>query len=149
METYTINDNLRIEAWYYETQRNWGHKARAIYNGREVAEVKIVYQNRTWESYKYQTVMEKLISAMDECKTIPLIDRIQASRMIKVGDGREMAGLRKMGALAIMGGIIGGNDTKAKIIASIPGIIMPDDFKDLPEATKSERLDGVINMIMN
>jgi len=149
METYTINNNLYFEAWGFETKHNWGHKARAVYQGREVAEVKIVYQNRSWESYKYQSVMEKLIDAMDECKTIPLADRYQASKVIKAGDGREMKGLAMMGALAKLGGIIGGNTTKARILSTIPGVIMPEGFESLSEAEKSSRLDGAINILTN
>jgi len=141
METYIINENLKIEAWYYETSRNWGHKARAIYNGREVAEVKIVYQNRTWESYKYQSVMQKLIDAMDEYKTIPLADRIEASKMIKTGDRREMKKLAGIGAMAMMAGIIGGKEAKARVLGSIPGIIMPENVTE-------EALDGAINILI-
>lgn len=147
METYTINENLKIEAWYFETRHNWGHNARAIYRGQEVAEVKIVYQNRTWESYKFQSVMEKLIDVLDASNAIPLADRIQASKTIKAGDGRDMKGLRSLGALATMAGIMGGNDMKAKVIASIPGVIVPDDFDNLPEDEKTKRLDGVIDII--
>lgn len=152
METYYINDNLRIEAEYFETRYNWGHKARAIYHGREVADTKIVYQNRTWESYKFQSVMQKLIDLMDEEKIIPLADRYQASRMIKTGDGREMRGLRTIGAVAMMGSLLfkkleEQNVFKAKVIGDIDGIIMPDDFESLSEAEKSSRLDGAINIL--
>ena len=152
METYTINKNLSIEAWYFETRHNWGHKARAVYNGREVAEVKIVYQNRTWESYKYQSVMQKLIDAMDECKTIPLADRIEAYRKIKSGDGREMRGIKMIGAIASLGNLIAktpgeATEFKKRILLSTPGIIMPDNFESLTEAEKSSRLDGAINIL--
>lgn len=147
METYIFSGDLKFEAWYFETSRSWGHKARAIYKGRELSEVKIVYQNRTWEAYKYQSVMQKLLDVLDEQKIVPLHDRLNASRMLKEGDGRDMKGLRMIGALAEVAGIIGGNKSKAKILESVPGIIMPDDFGELPEIEQSRRLDGAINIL--
>lgn len=147
METYIFSDDLKFEAWYFESSRSWGHKARAIYKGRELSEVKVVYQNRTWEAYKYQSVMQKLVDVLDCDQIVPLSERLNASRMIKEGDGRDMKHLRGIGALASIAGIIGGNKSKAKILESVPGIMMPDDFDQLPEIEQSRRLDGAINIL--
>ena len=149
MESYTINDNLIIEAWYFETRHNWGHKARAVYNSREVAEVKIVYSNRTWEAYKYQSVMQKLIDVLDEVKTIPLKDRREASLFIKHGDDRDLKNLRMIGAIASLGNMMekGGNAFKKRILGTIDGLDI-DAIDGLDEKTKQQRLDGVINIMM-
>lgn len=147
MEKYIINKDLYFEAWSWQRSGRWGHKARAVYQNRVTEEVSITYQNRTWEAYKFQSVMEKLIDHLDAVNYVPLADRIEASKVIKKGDQREMKGLQKIGALAMLGGIIGGNTTKQRIIASIPGVIMPDGFEELGEEEKSRRLDGAINIL--
>lgn len=153
MEKYNITKDLYFEAWSWRKGGRWGHKARAVYFRPDIerwittAEVSITYQNRTWEAYEYQSVMEKLIDALDAVKYVPLADRIEASKVIKAGDRRDMKKLGAMGALAMMAGIIGGNESKARVLASIPGVIMPDDFESLSEAEKSSRLDGAINIL--
>jgi hypothetical protein len=147
MEYYKINEDLTIRAESYSNGHNWGHKAYAIYQGREVASAKCVYYNRTWESYKYQSVMQKLVNVMDECKTIPLKDRRMAWIFLKTGDGRELKALGMMGNLAKLAGIIGGNESKARVLASIPGVTLPENFESLPEEEKGRRLNGVINII--
>lgn len=147
MEKYNITKDLYFEAWSWRKGGRWGHDAKAMYCGREVASVRIVYQNRTWEAYTYQSVMQKLIDTLDYHKDVPLADRIEASKVIKTGDRRDMKKLGAIGALAMLGGIIRGAKTKAKIIGSIPGIIMPDDFDELSESEQSRRLDGAINIL--
>lgn len=147
MESYKINENLTIEASSWNRGRqSWGHEARAIYNGREVASTRCTYYNRTWEAYQYQSVMQKLINAMDECKTIPLRDRYMAWIFIKTGDGRELKALGMLGNLAKLAGIMGGNESKARILGTIPGLDM-NALNGLDEKTKTERLDGVINIL--
>jgi hypothetical protein len=39
------------------------------------------------------------------------------------------------------------NDWKKRMINTVPGIQFPDDFDDLPEDVKAERLDGVIEQM--
>jgi hypothetical protein len=147
MEKYIINKDLYFEAWSWQRSGRWGHKARAVYQNRVTEEVSITYQNRTWEAYKFQSVMEKLIDRLDAVHYVPLADRIEASKVIKTGDRREMKKLQSIGAIAMLGGIIGGNTTKQRIIASIPGVIVPDDFDSLDENEKTRRLNGAINIL--
>lgn len=94
MQTYKINENLTIEAWSWNRGRqSWGHEARAIYNAQEVAKTRCTYYNRTWEAFEFQSVMQKLIRVMDECKTIPLKDRYQASLFIKSATLQNLSAL--------------------------------------------------------
>jgi len=154
MEKYTINKNLYFEAWSWRKGGRWGHKARAVYFRPDIerwittAEVNITYQNRTWESYEFQSVMEKLIDELDAVRYVPLADRLEASRVIKTGDRREMKKLAGLGAMAMMAGMIGGNKSKARVLGAIPGVIMPDDFDSLSEEEKTKRLDGAINILI-
>lgn len=147
MEIYKINDNLTFEAWSWNRGRqSWGHKARAIYNGREIEAVSVTYYNRTWEAYQYQSVMEKLIDALDRSKEIPLKDRYMASIFIKTGDDRELKALGMIGNLAKLAGLVGGNESKKAVLRSIPGLDL-DALDGVDEATATERLDGAIGIL--
>ena len=150
METYTISNDLTIDAKYYETSKNWGHKAYAIYKGKQVAECKIVYQNRTWEAYRYQSVMQKLVNKMLKDHTITQPEAMEAMEFLKTGDNRDLKGLEAIGNLATLAGIIGGNETKARLLSTIDGLdLNSNTLAGLTEAEKSKRLDGAINILTN
>lgn len=54
---------LSIVAHSYETRNSWGHKATLIHNDtHELNRYKITYYNRTWETYRYQSVIKSVIS---------------------------------------------------------------------------------------
>jgi hypothetical protein len=53
---------------YWETSRAWGHRAILMFNNNEVLETKVRYYNRTWEMYRYQSCMQKLLSLYHEEK---------------------------------------------------------------------------------
>ena len=147
MQTYRINEDLKIEAWSWSRGRSsWGHEARAIYNGREIESVRCTYYNRTWEAYQYQSVMQKLVDALDKYKAIPLKDRYMASVFLKTGDDRELKAMGMIGNLAKLAGIMGGNESKARVLKTIPGLDI-DALDGLDEKTKTERLDGVIGIL--
>ena len=51
-----------IVAQSYENSHNWGHKAELLLNNYyTLANTKIVYINRTWERYQYQSVILKVL----------------------------------------------------------------------------------------
>lgn len=53
---------LSIVAYSYETRNSWGHKAELLLNNyNTLANTKIVYINRTWERYQYQSVILKVL----------------------------------------------------------------------------------------
>ena len=62
METTTKKDNQGNEylfvCEYFETRYNWGHKCTLFINNVEVQTGKAIYYNRTWESYRFQSVMK-------------------------------------------------------------------------------------------
>lgn len=55
-KTYTFV----CETW--ETSKEWGHEVTMFRNNTEYTTQTITYQNRTWESYKYQTCIYKCIN---------------------------------------------------------------------------------------
>lgn len=54
---------LSIVAYSYETRNSWGHKATLLHNDtHELNRYKITYYNRTWECYRYQSVIKSVLS---------------------------------------------------------------------------------------
>lgn len=56
-----MTDTINVSAWYYETRHSWGHKAEVYGKDGVIATAKIVYLNRTWESYRYQSVIHSAL----------------------------------------------------------------------------------------
>lgn len=57
-----VNFIIRCESW--KTRDSWGHIATVINdNYSTIAAAKSRYYNRTWERYKYQSVMHCAVSA--------------------------------------------------------------------------------------
>lgn len=50
-----------ISAWYWETRYSWGHTAEVSVNYHTVSRAKFRYYNRTWESYRYQSVIHSAL----------------------------------------------------------------------------------------
>ncbi len=54
---------IELNAWYYETRSSWGHKAYISghigdsYCNRN--DFKHIYYNRTWECYRFQSVLHE------------------------------------------------------------------------------------------
>lgn len=68
--TKTINNN---EYMFINRSRGnrsgFVHETKLYKNNRLIAENKIQYYNRTWESYQYQSVMRRAVNALiDEAK---------------------------------------------------------------------------------
>ena len=54
---------FKIVAYTYETPSSWGHKAELIRNNDYTLNTyKIRYYNRTWECYKYQSVIKSVLN---------------------------------------------------------------------------------------
>lgn len=52
-----------IVAHSYETRNSWGHKATLLHNDSSTLNTyKIRYYNRTWETYRYQSVIKSVLS---------------------------------------------------------------------------------------
>ena len=68
IENKEANIYLDIKVWNYETRTNWGHKCEIRGhlgdNYCKKNDFKIIYYNRTWESYRFQSMLRK---AFYEC----------------------------------------------------------------------------------
>lgn len=60
----TLNgEDVLINCWTYSYSRGWGHRACLVYVGDRFinAEKRITYYNRTWEAFKYESMLYKMI----------------------------------------------------------------------------------------
>lgn len=55
---------IEMKAWYYETRNSWGHKGyiwgHVGDNYCNTNDFKIRYYNRTWECYRFQSLLSKM-----------------------------------------------------------------------------------------
>lgn len=73
-----------IVAYSYETRNSWGHKATLIHNGtHELNRYKIRYYNRTWECYRYQSVIKSVLSTYMQEMIDEFIDDYKETYNIK------------------------------------------------------------------
>ena len=66
MEYKTIKSKVGDENFlfcneYKSSRSGFSHRSTLVLNGEEVATARAVYYNRTWESYRYQSVMRSCI----------------------------------------------------------------------------------------
>ena len=150
METFKINDNLEAVCEWKKTRVAFKHEATLLLNGIERTSVKINYINRTWERYTYESVLQKLL---DKSKSFLNADEIkQFEETIKNGGGRDMALLKTVAMVGGLGEVFGKtqkekNDWKERMLKAglgNSGLIIPDDWDTLDEATKETRLNGAI-----
>ena len=83
LKTIEGNDFI-IECVVYIHQNGWGHRATIVYNGENYINYskRITYYNRTWERFKYESVLLKVIEEYyykkaDEGKREYLLNQIR------------------------------------------------------------------------
>jgi hypothetical protein len=152
MQIFKINEHLEAVCEWKKTRIAFKHEATLMLNGIDRVKVKICYQNRTWERYTYESVLQKLLGASE--KLLSSDELAQFKKTIENGGEREMAGLRNVGVIATLGEVFGktpkeANDWKARMLQAGlgEGIEMPSDWDSLDEATKTARLDACINQL--
>lgn len=154
MKTFRINKNLEVVCTTVNTRYGFKHEAILMENGWNVGFAKCCYYNRTWESFEYESVIRHLLGKSDLSKGQ------QTKFMNKIsGKSREEANkmFSSIAMVAKLGEILTddkkeSNDWKARMLKaglSDKGLIMPDDWNELPEIEKTKRLDNVINHLNN
>ena len=87
--TYTYNNtehfykNFSFYNHTFETYYNWGHRTRLYYKDHLLIDTKIIYLNRTWECYKFQSVMKKAVSIEIEYNEKQLKEQFKRQQNIK------------------------------------------------------------------
>ncbi len=148
MTLFNVSPGISIACEFQKTRSGFRHVAILLVNGCEVERTKCCYTNRTWESYPFQSVMEKLI---DRAKHMTKEQKSVASKWVEHGPKRDNP-FTAVAAVASIGAILlddqkSINDWKTRMLkAGIPGLDLPDDWDSLDEAEKQRRLDGVIKL---
>ncbi len=149
MKMFEINDRIVICCEWKKTRMAFKHTATLRLDGRLVDETKICYQNRTWESYEFQSVMEKLI---DKTKALTKDEKTLALEFIK--NYKEEGTFNALIAVAKMGDVFcstpkESNDWKQRMMkASLgEGVNFPDNWNELPEEEKTRRLNGALGAL--
>jgi len=62
MREFKLNDVYTVVCESRNTRTGFRHVAVLLRNGDEMYRTKVTYQNRTWESYQFESVLEKLIT---------------------------------------------------------------------------------------
>lgn len=126
------------------TRSGFNHVATLYVDGQSEGTAKCVYYNRTWESYQYESVLQKLFTT-----TKRLTDTEKKEAMQYVETYKEDGGMLRMCSMvAAMGEVMQPDNSSAwkkRFLSMCPGIEFPADFDQLSEEEKQRRLDGAIN----
>ena len=153
MKTFKINNELKIICEWIKTRTAFKHEATLLKNGSEVDEVKICYLNRTWESFEFESVIEKLL---EKTSAITKRQKTYFLKRIKGEDKKEVdSQFNTIGMIAKMGDVLGKNkkeknDWKTRMLKAgleNKGLIMPEDWDTLGENEKEKRLNNVIETL--
>lgn len=151
MRIFKINQKIEIVCNSESSRNGFRHRATLVLNGREADEATEHYQNRTWESYEFQTVMQKLVN-----KTTALSSEEKAYVKKRLeGDNTDWSGFHTTAAIAKMGDIFGQNpkqknDWKVRMLKSglgNKGLDIPSDFDTLLKDVRTARLDKAISFL--
>ena len=66
MKIFRMNNTYSIICEWHNRRNGFKHTATLIRNGYEVDNAEALYINRTWEAFKYQTVIRCLLSDTTE-----------------------------------------------------------------------------------
>lgn len=146
METFTLPEDFIIACRSEGTRYGFRHLAELTHNGREVAKDKACYYNRTWERYTFETVIHGVIDKY--------FDEVTAKAYKEIVDKQALGDIEQsfkmIGVIAKLGEVFTDkpeeqNKWKRRMLeAGLSGLDFPEDFDDLPEEEKENRLNMVI-----
>jgi len=150
MKTFKLNDELEIVCEWKKTRIAFKHVATLLRNGAEVCETKICYQNRTWESFDFQSVAHKIVRQYFKGEVADAFIK----RVDDIGLIRDDSLLKTCSFVAALGALecketADQNKWKARFLKLCPGIDFPADFDKLSEEEKQRRLDAAIAVGLN
>ncbi len=149
-KTFRINDNYSINCYYENTRHGFRHVAKLIGpNYTEVCKTKCCYYNRTWESFKYESVISELLNKakiMTKEQKSEFMDLLQKCEYEKISKQFAFIGnFAKLAALTTNTPAEANEMQKRVLSASLPGLSFPEDWNSLSEDEKAKRLNNVAN----
>jgi len=151
MKIFEINEKIKIVCDWKKTRTAFKHTATLFLNNQETEETKICYQNRTWESYEYQSVMFKLVR---NSENLSKEEKEICNKFIK-RDQTDWSAFKHIAMTAKIGEVICNtqtekNDWKLRMIKAgleNKGLQIPEDWPTLSEEEKEQRLNKVLEVI--
>ncbi len=152
---FKINEFFSVACRSEKTSYGFRHTATLVNShGRTLGYYKASYYNRTWEAYEFQSVIQGALKNAFEEGCLSKEEFMEMDLWSKKGQ-EDLSHLKNVAFVAAMGDLFGKtpkekNDWKARMLkAGLEGrgLIMPDDWDELDEATKQTRLDGAIKML--
>ena len=158
MKEFKIDEVHEITCTCENTRYGFRHLANLYRTGLSgttvlIEKAKVCYYNRTWESFEFKTVISQLL---DKAK---ILTKDQKSEFLNRCRQNNLDEVNKsfgfISSIAKLGNIFcenqkDKNDWKERMIKAgleNKGLIMPDDWDSLPEDTKEQRLNGIIQML--
>lgn len=148
---FKINDRIEIVCKVENARDGFRHRATLFIDGQEKESTTTHYINRTWESYEFQSVMQKLV---DKSAYLSEAEKDITRKWLQ-GDRTDWSSFKTTAMVMKMGEVIGKdekekNDWKVRMLKAglgNQGLEMPDDWDTLSEKEKSTRLDKIHKLI--
>jgi hypothetical protein len=149
---FRIDDNTIIVCRSESTSYGFRHIADLYRNGSLVDSAKATYYNRTWESYEFESVINRLVDNMNVSDEEKM--KIKSNLSDKAL-GKVESQFKSVAMVASLGNIFGQspkekNDWKLRMIKAglgDKGFEVPEDWDTLSEDEKGKRLDKIIEFM--
>jgi len=152
MRIFKITKEIEVVCRSESTRYGFRHLATLLRDNQEVQDGKCTYQNRTWERYEFQSVLNDVVNKAFKNKLISEEELKLCNEFID-GDQTDWSGFKTVSTIAKMGELFADtqkekNDWKARMLkAGIQGLDIPEDWDELDEDEKERRLNGVIEIM--
>jgi hypothetical protein len=151
MQEFKVDKHNTIVAESENTRSGFRHVVILMRDGHEVDRTKVTYINRTWESFPFETALQKILGKHPE------ISPKTKSKFFDRASGRHHeeveSQFRTTAAVASLGNLFGKTekekaDWKTRMLkAGIPELMLPEDWEQLSDKDKNARLDKIIEMM--
>lgn len=151
MKTFKVNDRISIICEWKKTRTAFKHEATLLLDGQEVDKAKICYQNRTWESYEFQSVLNKIV---EKTKELSKEEKELCKEFIRNPNRtkEDLEPFKMVSSIAKLGDLFCNtqedkNKWKQRMLKAgleKQGLQFPDDWDELSEDDKEARLNLVI-----
>lgn len=149
MKIFKINDRIEVVCNSESTRYGFRHLATLFLDGREYFKAKCTYQNRTWESYEFQSVLHKVIANSE----LPVDTKLFCKKFIENYKDSDNS-IQPIMMVAKLGDLLCDtqkekNDWKLRMLKAglqSKGLMIPADWDSLSEADKEARLNKVLEV---
>ncbi len=153
MKTFQITRSLTAVCQWRNRRNGFAHEATLVNDGADIAHKRVNYINRTWESYEFQSVLYSLAEvAKDQLSTrsYNIFAKKIKNNFRKAAHKEVQDHFRSVAMVAKIGEIFTGNkkesnDWKSRMIKAGINLEMPEDWDQISEEEKEQRLNKVIN----